>query len=302
MEPIAYLNGRFLPFAQAAIPLTDAGFVQGTAIAEQLRTFAGGLFRLDEHLARLRHSLEVLGVVPGMTDSELAAVAEEVVARNHPLLDPADDLGLSIVVTPGDYAAYSKPGPARPLVALHTYPLPFALWADKYEAGQSLRTTSVEQVPTACWPREVKCRSRMHYYLADREAARQEPGARAVLLDGEGFVTEASTANVLIFREGSLVLPPLETVLHGVSQKMLCEQARRMALAVVHRRLRPEDLATADEVLLSSTPFGALPVTRFNGRPVGDGRPGPVYRRLLSTWSEAVGVDLAAQARRFAAR
>lgn len=303
MESLAFLNGRYLPLSQAAVPLTDSGFVQGTTIAEQLRTFGGRLFRLSEHLARLRHALNVLRLDPGMSDAQLAAVAEELVARDFPLLNPADDLGLSIFVTPGDYASYSKPGPVQPRVGLHTYPLPFVLWASQYEAGQALRTTSIRQVPRDCWPPDVKCRSRMHYYLADREAAEAEPGARAVLLDAEGYVTEASTANVLIYRAAEgLILPPRETVLHGVSQNMLCELAQRLGLAVSYRRLRPDDLASADEVLLSSTPFGALPVTRFNGKPVSDGRPGPAYRRLLAAWSEAVGLDFVLQARRFASR
>ena len=107
-EPVAFLNGRWIPASAAAVPVTDAGFVQGTTVAEQLRTFGGTLFHLDDHLARLAHSLEIIGVAPGMTLQQFAATARELIAHNHALLSPGDDLGLSIFVTPGTYPAYAS--------------------------------------------------------------------------------------------------------------------------------------------------------------------------------------------------
>jgi branched-subunit amino acid aminotransferase/4-amino-4-deoxychorismate lyase len=302
-EPHAFLNGRWIPASAAAIPVGDAGFVLGTTVAEQLRTFGGKLFRLDDHLARLEQSLAIVGVDPGMTIGELAAVAQELTARNHRLLAEGDDLGLSMLVTPGAYRAYWPSGPASPTICLHTYPLPFGLWAEKYERGEALVASDVEQVPPRCWPPGLKCRSRMHYYLADRRAAARDPGARALLLDGEGFVTEASTANVLVFRSAEgLISPPPEKILRGISLAVLVELARQIGIATVYRDLTPQEVSTADEVLLTSTPVCVLPVTRFDGRPIGDGRPGEVFRRLLTTWSALVGMDVAAQAKSFAER
>src|SRR3954447_14698512 len=99
-EPLAYLSGRWLPQSQATISLADAGFVQGTTIAEQLRTFGGKIFRLDQHLARLERSLRIIGVDPGKSKQELAEIGNHLVSENRKLLDPADDLGLAILVTP----------------------------------------------------------------------------------------------------------------------------------------------------------------------------------------------------------
>jgi branched-subunit amino acid aminotransferase/4-amino-4-deoxychorismate lyase len=311
-EPVAYLNGRFLPASQLAISPVDAGFLQGAAVAEQLRTFAGKLFCLDEHLARLEQSLQIAEIDPRRTRPELAAIVQELVARNHRLLDPGDDLGLSIFITPGLYPAYAASGldpdnlgraPGQPTVGLHTHPLPFAQWAQKYRTGQSLVTTPVEQVPAACWPPALKCRSRMHYYLADRKAAKIEPGARALLLDRDGWVTETSTANILVYAGGQgLVSPPQDSVLVGISLAALARLARQLGIPLGYRRLSPAQVAGAEEAILSSTPWCLLPVTRFNGRPVGSGVPGPVFARLLAAWSETVGVDIAAQAQRFAQR
>src|SRR5215213_5086883 len=102
-EPVANLNGAWVPASQAAIPVTDAGFMQGVTVAEQLRTFGGKLFELPRHLARLARSLEIVGIELPISLDELAARAHEVVARNHALLQPGDDLGLSMFVTPGTY-------------------------------------------------------------------------------------------------------------------------------------------------------------------------------------------------------
>jgi branched-subunit amino acid aminotransferase/4-amino-4-deoxychorismate lyase len=302
-EPLAWLDGRFVPAAEAVIPVTDAGFILGVTVAEQLRTFGGRLFRLGEHLARLRRSLEIVGVEPPIGCEELAAVACELARRNHGQLDPADDLGLAIAVTPGDYLAFAPHVPPRPRVVMHTYALPFHLWADKYATGESLATTAVRQVPAACWPAELKCRSRMHYYLADREAQARHPGTRAVLLDGEGRITETATANILVAgQDGRLLSPRRVGILPGISLEMVGELAAEAGSPVEEGDLWPADVGAAREVLLASTPFALLPVTRFDGRPIGDGRPGPLGRHLLSRWGEQVGVDIAGQALRLASR
>src|SRR2546421_5590748 len=101
-QPLAYLNGRWLPLSHAAVGIFDVGFLQGVTVAEQLRTFGGRLFRLDLHLARLARSLELIGVDPGLPLAEIGKIATALVEQNHVLLDPGDDLGATIFVTPGN--------------------------------------------------------------------------------------------------------------------------------------------------------------------------------------------------------
>ena len=296
-EPLAYLNG-WVPAAQAAVPVYDAGFMLGATVSEQLRTFAGRLFRLDDHLARLARSLAIVGVEPGLKLDELAQIADELVAHNHRLLTVGDDLeAVDVFVTPGALCHAYAPGPSTgPTVGLHTYPLPFQLWAGKYVAGESLVVPDVRQVPAECWPAELKCRSRMHYYLAERQAAQIAPGARALLVDAEGLVTETSThSNLLIYRaEEGLVSPRRESDLaRNQSAGMIAELACEFGIPFSERDLRPRDVVAADEVLLASTPSCLLPVTRCDGQVISDGRPGPVFGRLLAAWSELVGIDIA---------
>lgn len=303
-ESIAFLNGRYLPFSQAVIPVTDGGFVQGVTVAEQLRTFGGKLFRLEQHLGRLARSLAIVGIEMEMSVESLGKIARELAAQNHALLQSGDDLGLSMFVTPGPYSTFARSGVASgPTIGIHTYPLPFQLWHEKYERGESLVVTDVMQVPSSCWPTELKCRSRMHYYLADKQARQIEPGARALMLEEHGFVTEASTANVMVYyRDVGLVSPPKALILPGVSAAVVEELAGNLRIPFSYRQLTVDDVAAADEVLLCSTSPCIWPVTRLNGRTVGDGNQGEIARRLLAAWSELVSVDIAAQAKQFAAR
>lgn len=296
-EPRAYLNGRWLPASRAAIMHFDAGFVLGATVSEQLRTFAGQLFRLDEHLDRLFNSLELVGINPGLSRQELAATATQLASMNHALLAAGDDLGLTIFVTPGPYATLAPANAGGPVVGLHTYPLPFRIWSEKYSHGEHLVVTDVQQVPDRCWPRHLKCRSRMHYFLADQRARQLDPEARAVLLDERGCLTETASANLLVYRrDEGLISPPLAEILPGISRAMVLELAAKLGLRTSERGLSPEDAAGADEILLTSTPSCLLPVTRFQGQAIGTGRPGEVYHRLLDAWGQAVKVDIAAQA------
>jgi branched-chain amino acid aminotransferase len=286
------------------LPIDDAGFALGATVTEQLRTFGGRLFRLERHLERLQNSLRICGIDAGLSRDEFAAIGEKLVRHNHPLVDPADDLGLCVFATPGTYAAISGGRHSEgPTVGLHTFPLAFGLWAARYAEGVNLVVTPTQQVPAECWPAELKCRSRMHYYLADRQAAAIERGARALLLNADGQVIETSTANIVIYVAGQgLVAPPRSHVLPGVSLEVVIELARGLPIPYSERALLPSDVATAQEAFLTSTPNCLLPITRFAGRPIGDGRPSPIYQQVLAAWNKLVGLDIAAQATRFAHR
>ena len=300
-EPQAYLNGRFLPASQAAVSVWDGGFVQGTTVAEQLRTFGGKLFQLEAHIERLARSLELVGVDPGVSLERLAEIAQKLAADNHALLANGDDLGLTMFVTPG---LYEIPGaPTSPTVCLHTLPLRFHLWADKYAGGESMATTDVVQVSARCWPPELKCRSRMHYYLADRQARLRIPGSRALMTDEDGFVTEATTANIVLCEEqGGLVMPPIEKILPGISLGVLTSLAEKLGIPCTQRDLTVADCLAASEIFLTSTSPCMLPVLKINGQPIGSGAPGKMFARFRSAWNELVGLDIVEQARRFRSR
>jgi branched-chain amino acid aminotransferase len=293
----AYFNGAWVDAQSVQISPDDLGFALGVSVVERLRTFGGRPFEVAAHVRRLRRSLEIVGWPTRLAD-EVRGAIEEFVVRNAELKATDDDWAIAAFITPG-----STPDATTPTVCVHGFPLPFGTWAARYEQGVHLCVTEVRQTPANCWPAELKCRSRMHYYLADREAAARYPGSRAVLLDQRGFVGEASTANIVCwFADRGLVTPRQDGVLPGVSQAFLFGLADELGLPRSEADLRPDELTSADEVWLTSTSVCVLPVVRVDDRRVADGAPGSVYRRLLAAWSERVGVDVAAQAQRFAAR
>ena len=295
-QPIAYHNGELVAAEQLVVRPYDMGFMLGVTVAEQLRTFAGKLRQVDEHFRRLRSSLGITGV-----DVDLAAIkvaAFEVVEHNHQLLPKGHDLGLTIFVTPGLYPTYAPDGESEPTIGIHTYPLPFKLWAKKYEIGQACEIVSVPQVSEACWPRELKCRSRMHYYLADREAKKRNANARAILLDEAGNLNEASTANVLVgLGSETLVSPRLESILPGISLQHAVSFAPKADLATEFRAIAQAELEEANEMLLTSTPFCVLPVSNLGAKTFEDRSH---FEKLIAAWSNEVGFDLVEQACQFA--
>jgi branched-subunit amino acid aminotransferase/4-amino-4-deoxychorismate lyase len=295
-EPIVYLNGRLVPGPEAHLAIYDAGVVQGATVAEQTRTFRHRPFRLGDHLDRLFRSLAYARIDISMSAEELARVSEEVLAHNARLVGPEDDLGLVQFVTAGEYATYAgRSARTTPTVCVHTYPLPFELWADRLRTGAHLVTPSVRQVPPPCWPPQMKCRSRMHYHLAEREVRSVDPAAYALLLDLDGNVTETNAANFLMAERATLVSPPAAKTLPGVSRATAIELAGGLGIPFTEEDIPVSRALHADEAFLSSTPYCLMPVTRLNGTPVGRGQPGPLFRRLLQAWSQKVGVDIERQ-------
>ena len=295
---IAYFNGQWTACDQLRLPIDDLGFVQGATIVERMRTFDGQVFRQEDHLQRLRASLEIVGWNAPQLVAEVSDAIAGLLDRNAPQILPGDDWSVVVFITPG-----RTPDAAQPTVGVHGSPLPFADWADNYNAGVEVVVPDTRQVPGNCWPAEVKCRSRLHYYLADRQAAAKTSGARALLLDQEGYVGEATTANVVAhFREQGLVTPPRGKVLPGVSQQVLFELAGPLNIPHAQCDITPEELSRADEVFLTSTSACMLPVVRIDGKKIGQGAPGQVYHQLLTAWSKLVGVDIVGQAERLAGR
>jgi len=298
-EPLAYLNGEFLPLRAARLPVWDLGIVQAVTVTETLRTFRHQPYRLDEHLARLDYSLRAIEVQPRESTDQLEHLITEVTKWNSSALDERHDLLINLFVTPGESQVHSGGAfihPGRPTVCITTRPLDFSIAARHYRDGLSLVIPEVRHIPGSIIDPRIKYRSRLHWYLADHEARRSDREAEALLLDLDGFVTETARGNVFARFGNTLKTPSPETTLAGVSQQVVMDLSQSRGIAVERSNMTAADLATADEILLSSTTACLVPVTRLNGQQVDSGRPGPLWRDLISDWSAAVGVDIVAQA------
>ena len=301
-EPIAYLDGQLLPISEAKLSIFDLGLVMGAAVTEMIRTFSHQPFRLDEHLARLSRSIDSVAFETGVSLDRLRSIATEVVDANRRLLPASHDLGIVIFVTAGLNTTYvGVAGKAKPTVCVHTFPLPFELWEEKCRNGQHLVVPSIRHIPADCLDPKIKSRSRLHWYLADQQARRIDKNASALVLDHEGGLAETSTGNFFAVIDGRICTPPPHNTLGGVSQQVVLELAGRLGITCAAAELHLDDVLDADEAFTSSTPYCLMPVTRLNGEPLGDGRPGPVFGKLMAAWNELVGFDNIAQMRSVAA-
>jgi branched-subunit amino acid aminotransferase/4-amino-4-deoxychorismate lyase len=295
--PVAYFNGCILPQNDARLPLHDAGFVWGATVTDLCRTFRHRLFRLSDHIARFRRSCQSARVPQPVADEELTRIAKELAGRNAHLLGPGQDLALVMFATPGPVGYYAGlsggPGDGPPTLGMHTFPLPFGRYLRLFREGARLVTPSTRHVPAQCVDPRIKMRSRMHWWLAEQEAHDVDPGAAALLLDAAGHVTETAGANFLVVREGVVLSPPRESVLGGISLRVVEELCGRLEIRFEERSLAVSDCLFASEAMLASTPYGLAGVSRINGTALP--WPGTAYQRLLAAWGELVGIDIRSQ-------
>ena len=297
MQSLAFQNGRWIPANELALSFADAGFVLAATVTDFCRTYRHRLFRWPDHLARLRHDCDTLRIPLPYSDAELTATAEELVAHNAKSLPESDDLALVTFATPGPLGyllGMSDNGP--PTIGMHTFPLPKARYRRFFTEGVTLAMAG--NLPVSDIPADVKHRSRLNWWFADqmlRDPAHpcHTPGAIATLTDAHGNL-DTAIGNVLVVIDDVVIRPPRGTVLEGVSLTVMAELCERLELRFAEGI---PDVDRATELLIVGSGFGVAGVRRF----VSPARsrefpwPGPVFRQLLTAWSNVVKVDLAKQ-------
>jgi branched-subunit amino acid aminotransferase/4-amino-4-deoxychorismate lyase len=279
-----------VPSEELTISVADAGFVFGATATEFVRTFGGRLFRLDDHLDRLRESCRLCRIPLLASDAELRSSAEHLVKCNWRAA--AGELALVMVATPGVMRHMSgAAGEPSPTLAMHTFPLPFARYRQLFEEGARLVVPAIRN-KTAVDPR-AKMRSRMQWWIAEQQARDVDPAAWALLLDESGHVTESAAANLLIVRDGGVMSPPRTMILNGISLRVVEELCGELAIPFSERALTLAECQSADEAMLTGTAFCLAGVRSIHG--VLLHWPGPVTHRLLAAWSERVGVTIERQ-------
>ena len=322
--PLAYLNGRFLPFAEAALPLHDAGFVSGATVVDNARTFRHQLFRWPDHLARFRRDCAACYIPLEPSDDELSAVARELVEHNAGLLPPGGELQLATFATPGPLGflvGESTNGP--PTLGMATYPLPFERYRSFFTSGVTLALAGNQSAdPADLLPPRVKHRSRLFWHIAGQAlqdpawplAWRQAPPASdpsivPVVINQAG-AADTSSGSILAVRGDTVLVPVPDSVQESISVKVVRELCAATGLkssdAPIDFRCfaRPVEPADArsivpevSELLLAGTGFCLAGVRRFGARERFRDYtwPGPVFQQLVEVWSELVGVEIVAQ-------
>ena len=293
-EPVAWVNGRLIPWSEAAVPVWDLGVVAGASVTEAGRTYGHRFVWVSMHLQRLFRSLRALGFPMPWSEADLESAAAAVISQNVTLCPAGADLGVVLSSTAGANATYLGRRCDDTTTVVHTYPLPFSLWRPGFQHGVRLQVPSIRQIPAECFPVGLKVRNRLHWWLADQEAERLERGSRALLLDHRDRVTETSTSCLYLVRNGR-ILTPAENVLQSLSAVIVERLAGGLQIPFERCDITMEQLGMADEVFLSSSPSCLLPVATVNGQACGQELRGPIFRRLLEAWGQHVGVNLEEQ-------
>jgi branched-chain amino acid aminotransferase len=303
---VVWLNGELVPEAEAKVSIYDSALMFGDMVFEMTRSFAGVQFRLRDHLDRLYASMRYVRIPEPMPIDELEAVCLQTVEANAPVFAVDDEHRLMINVSRGPLSIYAGVfgGHPGPTVAVADFPLKWTVAAmgHLFDRGINAVITAQRAIPAQLLDPKVKSRSRLHYMMANIQAAAVAGEDNwALLLDPDGFVAEGTGDNFFIVRDGVVQTPEPRNVLRGVSRQYVFELADELGLPWEERNLDPFDVLEADEAFMTGTPFCMLPVTTLDGQAIGDGAVGPVFRRLLGRWSENVGVDIAQQIRDWSA-
>jgi len=267
----AYLNGRYLPLDEAQVPVLDRGFLFGEGIYEVIPAYAGHPFRLEEHLARLTTSLSAIGIRQPLTDEQWRTLIEELVTRNG-----GGNLAVYLQVTRGAPAKRDHLAPQEYTPTVFAMANPFATpGAAVLEQGISLVT--LEDI------RWLRCDVKSTALLANallRTAAAERDADEAVLVR-DGLITEGCACNVFVIANGRVSTPPKDhRTLPGITRDLLIELAATDGIDLVEREIPVSELTDADEIWITSSTREVVAATRLDGKPVGKGRPGPLWQRM----------------------
>ena len=277
-----WVDGRLQPADGPHLSVFDRGFQLGDGVFETLRARAGRPAELDEHLERLRRSADGLGIeLPGDLDVRIAGAIAELLGANG-LDGPDGDASIRITASRGAYRGRGLLPPnehVSPTIAVQAWPVPPPP-AGHLERGLALIASAVRRDPESPLA-ALKTTSRADYVYARLEA-RRAGADDALFLTTDGFLSEATSANLFLLRRQAadaaleLATPALAcAILPGTTRSWILAWASEAGLATAETWLTTGDLIAADEAFLSSSVAGILPVTSFEGSPIGGGRPGP---------------------------
>jgi len=294
-----YVNGEMVPEEEARISIFDSAVLIGDSVIETARTFHHKLFRWPEHRDRLLRSIKAARMNFGLTTEALDRVTQEFLEDNLPTLEDGDEGGVGHLVSRGRMGLVLPP--TESTFVMYFYPLSTGLKAKAvyYDKGLHVVTPPTRHMHPLTIDPKIKYRSRLHFSLADAEARLIDPDALPLMLDHQGNLAEGTGWNFFVVNRGEVLTPSERNILQGVSRLTTIELARGLGLTVRETDIQPYHATTADEAFMTSTSLCMMPVTRFNGQPIGDGRPGPFTLRLIERWKEYVDFDFVAHAKRW---
>ncbi len=273
---VVFLNGKFLPIDEARVPVLDRGFIFGDGVYELVPVYSRVPFRLDEHLARLERSLAAVRIRNPYGRAEWRDIVAQLVAKQ-----PFEDQGVYFQVTRGVAKRdHAFPKDAVPTVFGMSNPL---VCPPQELVERGAAAVSAEDFR---WQRcDIKSISLIGNCLLRQVSA--DAGAAETILFRDGKLTEASASNVFVVRRGVIASPPKSNlILPGITYDVVAELAQAGGLPLEFRDLSEAEVRGADELWVTSSSKEVLAIVTLDGKPVGEGRPGPVFRRMYALYQE----------------
>ena len=274
VQGIAYVDGRYMPLAEATIPLVERGFLRSDVTYDAIHVWDGKFFRLQDHIKRFQESIAGLKMSLPHSGEEIAEILTECVRRNG-----LRDAFVMLICTRG----ISPPGTRDPRLCrnrLYAYAQPFARIANEAQQRDGLKMilAKTQRIPSEALDQRIKNFHWLDLTMSLFEAYDRDADL-TVLPSADGTITEGPGFNVFIVKNGVLATPE-RGMFEGITRRTVMEIAAELQVRCEVRPVHASEVAVADEIFISSTAGGVSPVTEYDGKKVGDGRPGPLGNRI----------------------
>jgi branched-chain amino acid aminotransferase len=287
MEPIVYLNGKFIPLSQAKVSILDRGFCYGDALFETMRVYSGKIFRLDLHLDRLERGAGHIFLKLPESRERIQEILYETFNRNQ-----GADAVIRMTVSRGQ-GVLGKLWQADTSPTLSIYVRPYNASPDEwYQNGVPISLIPNSAAKLGGLQEQIKSANYLSQVLA-RKQAEDQNSVDGVMINEQGEVCDGTISNIFVVKEGVLSTPAVNGyVLAGVTRQVVLELASQDSTVYEEKAIAPEEVLKADEVFLTNTGWEILPVTRVNGETVGSGRPGPLTQALRQKFRKCVDAEI----------
>lgn len=278
-DSIVYLDGAYVRLGDAKISVLDRGFIFGDGIYDVVPCYQGRPFCMAEHLARLQRNLEVIEIETGWTTNDWEQLVLDMLARSG----RGADCIVYIQVTRGP-AKRDHAFPAQTEPTIFCMVTPFTRPTEE-QRTQGLSVVSIEDKRWAMC--HIKSTSLLGNVLARQQAV--EAGVDEVVQFRDDYLTEGASCNIWVVSDGVLLAPPRNNlILEGIRYRLLERLAAECGIDFESRPIAKAEVQSADELMLSSATKEILPIMSFNAQPVGDGKLGPVYKKLRAAYDQEI--------------
>lgn len=281
-----YLDGQFVSGEDAKVSVFDHGLLYGDGVFEGIRLYGGNIFRLDEHLERLEYSAKAIMLQMPLNREQLVWATCETCRQNG-----LTDAYIRLVITRGvgdlGLAPWLCPKPSIFIIAskISLYPKEY------YENGLAIVTVPTRRISPAALPPTVKSLNYLNNILGKIEA-KQFGALEAIMLNEQGYVAECTADNVFIVHKGEIVTPAAsQGALKGITRSTIFDIASELGVGIRECDMTRYDVWCSDECFLTGSGAEVIPVVKLDGREIGNGRPGPITKRVLESFRRRVLVE-----------